>query len=139
MSRQSVTSGKIDAITFACIVPSETDYGKLWFNIIDYTGSATRNFADRAFDGEPVLATEEEIKEEYVRKSSRIVLPGPHAWNHDARVSIRVPPYDAHTEGDDAVAEFLHFLRGGRYADPAAYKDIDEFWDDLLNIHNRCE
>jgi type I restriction enzyme R subunit len=37
------------------------DYGKLWFYIIDYTGSATRLFADPAFDGEPVKLTEEEI------------------------------------------------------------------------------
>jgi type I restriction enzyme R subunit len=37
------------------------DYDKLWFNIIDYTGSATRLFADPAFDGEPVRITEEEI------------------------------------------------------------------------------
>jgi type I restriction enzyme R subunit len=39
------------------------DYGKLWFNTIDYTGSATRLFADPAFDGEPVRITEEELKE----------------------------------------------------------------------------
>jgi type I restriction enzyme R subunit len=37
------------------------DYGKLWFNIIDYTGSATRLFADPTFDGDPVRVTEEEI------------------------------------------------------------------------------
>jgi type I restriction enzyme R subunit len=37
------------------------DYGKLWFNILDYTGSATRLFADQSFDGEPVRITEEEI------------------------------------------------------------------------------
>lgn len=37
------------------------DYGKLWFNILDYTGSATRLFADPDFDGEPVLITEEEL------------------------------------------------------------------------------
>jgi type I restriction enzyme R subunit len=36
------------------------DYGKLWFNIIDYTGSATRLFADPAFDGDPVRVTEDE-------------------------------------------------------------------------------
>ncbi|MDP1831498.1 MAG: DEAD/DEAH box helicase family protein [Geothrix sp.] len=36
------------------------DYGKLWFNIIDYTGSATRLFADSAFDGDPVRVTEDE-------------------------------------------------------------------------------
>ena len=37
------------------------DCGKLWFNIIDYTGSATRQFADPAFDGDPVKVTQEEI------------------------------------------------------------------------------
>jgi type I restriction enzyme R subunit len=39
------------------------DYGKLWFNIVDYTGSATRLFADPAFDGDPVRITEEELTE----------------------------------------------------------------------------
>jgi type I restriction enzyme R subunit len=38
------------------------DYGKLWFNIIDYTGSATRLFADPAFDGDPARLTEEELE-----------------------------------------------------------------------------
>ncbi len=38
------------------------DYGKLWFNILDYTGTATRMFADPAFDGDPVKLTEEEIR-----------------------------------------------------------------------------
>jgi type I restriction enzyme R subunit len=37
------------------------DYGKLWFNIVDYTGSATRMFADPEFDGDPALLTEEEL------------------------------------------------------------------------------
>ncbi len=31
------------------------DYGKTHFDILDYTGSATRLFADPAFDGEPVI------------------------------------------------------------------------------------
>ena len=35
------------------------DYGKLFFNIVDYTGSATRLFADPDFDGEPALIDEE--------------------------------------------------------------------------------
>lgn len=37
------------------------DYGKLWFNILDYTGSATRLFADKDFDGDPALVSEEKI------------------------------------------------------------------------------
>ncbi len=40
------------------------DYGKLYFNILDYTGSATRMFADPDFDGEPALVTEEEMNEQ---------------------------------------------------------------------------
>lgn len=37
------------------------DKEKLFFTILDYTGSATRNFADTDFDGEPPLITEDEI------------------------------------------------------------------------------
>ena len=40
------------------------DYGKLAFNIIDYTGTATEKFADPAFDGDPVREREEVINEE---------------------------------------------------------------------------
>lgn len=34
------------------------DYGKLFFNILDYTGTATQHFADPDFDGDPDLITE---------------------------------------------------------------------------------
>ena len=37
------------------------DYGKLAFNIIDYTGTATGKFADPEFDGQPVHEREETI------------------------------------------------------------------------------
>jgi type I restriction enzyme R subunit len=37
------------------------DYGKLWFSILDYTGSATRLFADKDFDGDPAFVSEEKI------------------------------------------------------------------------------
>lgn len=37
------------------------DKQKLFFTILDYTGSATRNFADPDFDGEPPLITEESL------------------------------------------------------------------------------
>ena len=40
------------------------DYGKLFFNILDYTGSATRLFADPDFDGEPALIDEEVIDDD---------------------------------------------------------------------------
>ncbi len=40
------------------------DYGKLWFSILDYTGSATRLFADPDFDGEPIEPPTETTDEE---------------------------------------------------------------------------
>ena len=49
------------------------DYGKLWFNILDYTGTATRNFADPAFDGDPAFATQEEIDEHGKVKETEVL------------------------------------------------------------------
>ena len=40
------------------------DYGKLFFNIIDYTGTATTNFADPDFDGDPTGETVTEIDDQ---------------------------------------------------------------------------
>lgn len=39
------------------------DYGKMFFSILDYTGSATRLFADPDFDGDPALVTESTMDE----------------------------------------------------------------------------
>src|SRR5271157_328945 len=49
------------------------DYGKLYFNILDYTGSATRLFADPDFDGEPALIAEEKMDESGKQIESTIV------------------------------------------------------------------
>ena len=51
------------------------DYAKLTFNILDYTGTATRNFADPAFDGDPAFATEEEIDEYGRVKDTEVITP----------------------------------------------------------------
>jgi len=52
------------------------EYGKLWFNILDYTGTATRNFADPGFDGNPAFATEDGIdhngEKDRINKINRI-------------------------------------------------------------------
>lgn len=39
------------------------DCGKLYFEILDFTGTATRNFADRAFDGDPLVEDEDQLGE----------------------------------------------------------------------------
>lgn len=41
-----------------------TDKGKLGFNILDYTGTATQKFADPDFDGDPVTSTKTTIDED---------------------------------------------------------------------------
>ena len=40
------------------------DYNKLYFNILDYTGAATRLFADPDFDGDPVFVKKVSINDE---------------------------------------------------------------------------
>ncbi|HYK94343.1 MAG TPA: DEAD/DEAH box helicase family protein [Candidatus Dormibacteraeota bacterium] len=40
------------------------DYGKLYFTILDYTGSASRLFADPEFDGDPVEIEEVQIADD---------------------------------------------------------------------------
>jgi type I restriction enzyme, R subunit len=42
----------------------KVDYGKEYFNIIDFTGTATRHFADPDFDGDPARIEEVTINEE---------------------------------------------------------------------------
>ncbi len=51
------------------------DYEKYYFNVLDYTGSATRNFADPEFDGDPAFATQEEIDENGQTKKEEVVSP----------------------------------------------------------------
>ncbi|MDI7266918.1 MAG: DEAD/DEAH box helicase family protein [Myxococcota bacterium] len=58
------------------------DYGKLYFNILDYTGSATRMFADPEFDGDPSIETEQEIDEAGVPKDVETILqPEPEEYD----------------------------------------------------------
>jgi type I restriction enzyme R subunit len=45
----------------------------LYFNILDYTGSATRLFADPDFDGEPALITEEQMDESGKTVEAKVV------------------------------------------------------------------
>ena len=49
------------------------DYGKLYFNILDYTGSATQLFADPDFDGEPALISEEKMDESGQQTEAKVV------------------------------------------------------------------
>jgi type I restriction enzyme R subunit len=69
------------------------DYGKLWFNILDYTGSATRLFADPDFDGDPALITQEEIDEKGKTTNVDIIDDGkPNIDLIDGPTVIEEPP-----------------------------------------------
>ncbi|MCX5817304.1 MAG: DEAD/DEAH box helicase family protein [Proteobacteria bacterium] len=52
------------------------DYNKYFFNILDYTGSATKHFADPDFDGEPARIIEEEIDDEGRTLREKVVVCG---------------------------------------------------------------
>jgi len=68
------------------------DYGKLWFNILDYTGSATRMFADPTFDGDPVRVTEEEVDENGDTTQTTETVPGGEPEPVDVGPEIVEPP-----------------------------------------------
>ncbi len=53
------------------------DYGKFYFNILDYTGTATRHFADKEFDGDPEFVSEQEIDAEGNTTATTVVDLGP--------------------------------------------------------------
>ncbi|WP_273207004.1 EcoAI/FtnUII family type I restriction enzme subunit R [Marinobacter subterrani] len=59
------------------------DYGKTWFNIIDYTGSATRNFSDPDFDGFPEIEEEITIDEDGYETKEEALIPGADEDTHD--------------------------------------------------------
>lgn len=68
------------------------DYGKLFFTILDYTGSATRMFADPDFDGEPALITEEEIDNEGNSLEGKYKELQEKEIQKDSGASSREPP-----------------------------------------------
>jgi type I restriction enzyme R subunit len=86
------------------------DYGKLFFNILDYTGSATTMFADRDFDGEPANVTEEEIDEHGKRKAQPYVIEPPEPV---MAAEPQGPPY-AMIEDDPETEPRKYYFDGGQ-------------------------
>ena len=77
------------------------DYGKLYFNILDYTGSATRLFADPEFDGEPALITEQEIDERgQVIEGTEEVVEGEEALEEEELEVAQVASVSDDSEGE---------------------------------------
>ncbi|CAN5357829.1 DEAD/DEAH box helicase family protein [soil metagenome] len=90
------------------------DKGKLFFHILDYTGTATQKFADPEFDGEPTRATVEEIDEngDTVEATQRT-----EADNEE----IGVPQYD-----DEEAGPRKFYVHGGHgEIDTEVIQDLD--------------
>jgi type I restriction enzyme R subunit len=73
------------------------DYGKLSFNILDYTGSATQHFADPDFDGDPALAIVQAMDAEGHTVEGSEVVECPEEEIPD---DLAVPGGDADSAGE---------------------------------------
>jgi type I restriction enzyme R subunit len=87
------------------------DYGKLFFNIIDYTGSATRLFADPDFDGDPVLITEEEMDATGETVGEPTIVEEQEAGQLDEEAEL--PPGTGLTFDDDHGPPRKFYVDGG--------------------------
>lgn len=78
------------------------DYGKLYFNILDYTGSATRLFADPDFDGEPARITEEQIddKGKTIEGTHEIISEDALKEEEEESIQEEVPALSDDSEGE---------------------------------------
>jgi type I restriction enzyme R subunit len=72
----------------------KVDYGKEYFNIIDFTGTATRHFADADFDGDPARIEEVTIDEDGEAVESTVETP----------LGVEEPEADYIVDAADAAA-----------------------------------
>lgn len=89
------------------------DYGKFFFNILDYTGSATRLFADPEFDGNPALVTEEEMNAEGESVTEPKVVeeePAPQSEEGEEQV----PPPTVPSFDDEERPLRKYYVDGGK-------------------------
>jgi type I restriction enzyme R subunit len=91
------------------------DYGKLYFNILDYTGAATQLFADPKFDGDPVIVKRIEIDDEggtigEVTESNTEGVP-----EEESTTPVEVEVESGHTHIVDPIPEMpkKYYVDGG--------------------------
>ncbi len=85
------------------------DYGKFFFNILDYTGSATRLFADPDFDGQPALLTEEEMNALGETIEEREVI----TEEEGGEVIVDKPPPEPPPDDGGEKAPRKYYVNGG--------------------------
>ncbi len=91
------------------------DYGKLFFTILDYTGSATRAFADPEFDGKPVDVAEVTIGDDGQEVPGSQVLVEAGADNEEAIAEL-AGEYGSEIVSDDTEpgAPRKYYVDGGQ-------------------------
>jgi type I restriction enzyme R subunit len=101
------------------------DYGKLYFTILDYTGAATTNFADPAFDGEPVKAIVEQVDETTGEVEATTELPTPPQTDEDDATSDGTLSEEELARlaaaGATVTYEPPHILTPGQVREPRKY------------------
>lgn len=90
------------------------DYDKLYFNILDYTGSATRLFADPDFDGDPALIIQEDINSEGEIIEEEVVQPEEEIEGED---SFQEQPTGLDSLQDDSEQEPRKFYFDGGHVE----------------------
>ncbi len=101
------------------------DYGKLFFTILDYTGSATRLFADPDFDGDPALITETEIDVDGRIIDEEDVTPPPIDPPHDGDTDVIVDPLDPDDDDSDGKRRKFYFDGGHVEIDTHLVYELD--------------
>jgi type I restriction enzyme R subunit len=122
MCKNIVIARVIDSMTeFKQIIGRGTrvhdDLGKYYFTIYDYTGSATRQFADPEFDGIPEFHTDEEI-DEYGQRVRVTYQTGEETPPSEAHVNEpETPAYQVDTPSgrppDDLSVPRKYYYDGG--------------------------
>lgn len=85
------------------------DYGKFFFTILDYTGSATRLFADTDFDGDPVRIIEEKLDADGNVASTETERPDEEP--NEETVIVDGPPLIS--DGPEPARRQKYYVAGG--------------------------
>ena len=107
------------------------DYGKLSFNILDYTGTATRMFADPDFDGDPVREDEAVINDDGEVVEEREIeetapdpddFPDDAGWASRSRRRAETGPRKFYVDGGEVeiVRHLVYELDADGDSSPAA-------------------
>ena len=96
------------------------DYGKYFFNILDYTGSATERFADPDFDGYPADITTTEIDDEGNEVPDTTVTEQLEPVELPDAPPVLAPTGLDSVSGDDEEPRRKYYIDGG-YVEIAAH------------------